>query len=56
MELEEIRKRLKHRRMGKVCLHTGLHPNTVRSFINAARPDYSHDTVTRLIQYLEQCP
>lgn len=56
MELAEIRKRLTHRRMGKVCFHTGLHANTVRAFINDSRDDYSHDTITRLIQYLETFP
>lgn len=56
MELAEVRKRLTHRRMGKVCSETGLHPNTVRAFINSSRTDYSHDTVTKLIRYLEKNP
>ena len=53
MTLEEIKEKLKDRRLSMVALATGLSRQAIHNVVTGKTPNPSHETVRRLMEYLE---
>lgn len=53
MTLEEIREKLKDRRLSMVAVATGLSRQAIYNVVTGKTPNPSHETVRRLMEYLE---
>ncbi len=53
LTLEEIREKLKDRRLSIVAVATGLSRQAIHNVVTGRTPNPSHETVRRLMEYLE---
>ena len=53
MTIDEIREKLKDRRLSMVAMATGLSRQAIHKVITGKTPNPSHETVRRLMEYLE---
>ena len=54
LTLEEIREKLKDRRLSMVAVATGLSRQAIHNVVTGKTPHPSYETVRRLMEYLER--